>query len=121
MHVSLGMRLVCMCVCIFACVCAFMYVQVCMCVNIFVCACVCLRMCRYVCMCVHVWVCGHGQLWGVQFMYGRWVVVYAVICGCVAMGNCGVCSSCMVGGWWCMQLFVGVWPWAIVGCAVHVW
>ena len=40
-------------------------------------------------VCSYLWVCGHGQLWGVQFMYGRWVVVHAVICGCVACVDLG--------------------------------
>ena len=33
--------------------------------------------------------CMYGQLRGMQFMYGRWVVRYAVICGCVACVGLG--------------------------------
>ena len=69
---------------------------VCLHLCVHLCKYVCVHVCRYVCMCVHVWVC--GQLWGVQFMHGRWVVGCAVTCGCVACVGGGMCSYLWVSG-----------------------
>ena len=80
-----------------------------------VCLHLCVHICRYVC--VRVQVCVHVCLHVCTCMG-----VCACMSACVYMygyvDNCGVCSSCMVGGWWDVQLLVSVWHVWVEGCAV---
>ena len=52
----------CVCMCVYVCVC------VCVCMCVYVCVCVCMCVCVYVCMCVCVCVCVYLYCYGISMI-----------------------------------------------------
>ena len=79
---------VCVCVCVYACVC----MRVCVCVCVYACVCVCVHVCVYACVCVHVCVYACVCVCMCVCMY---VCMYMCVCVCVSARVCKYVRACV--------------------------